>query len=391
MRNMILQEAVESATVKVEPIIASIKKTMNTCKLTKFRSAGQCAQFYSAFFLCTLEEGQSPTVSQWGDIYANLLSSNPFCTDLAAYITMYQPAVYTGIFAPLWNQIQSELAHMKQNQVLYLSQVKAMISLLQSRLNGVGQMVKSQISDPNVIKFITVIDQTLTKFYFDLNTLTQQEIAKAVKPEDVVFLRPIEEEVPLAEDVQEFLNLLENCGSWIENRTNEIMSETTALNEGIVNNARERAKAAIVAKKKAENEFDEFVTRKVNKIREERRNKKHAEMVGESLRINREIKRLLRTGAINILSPAAAAITFIVSVIYDRATDKKDRAILVGQLKDELEIVEEKIQMAERNGDDKARIELIRFRQKLHREYERIMKVRYDSSTRARINDRQMS
>ena len=34
--------------------------------------------------------------------------------------------------------------------------------------------------------------------------------------------------------------------------------------------------------------------------------------------------------------------------------------------------------MAERNGDDKAKIELIRFRQKLQREYERITKIRYD-------------
>ena len=114
-------------------------------------------------------------------------------------------------------------------------------------------------------------------------------------------------------------------------------------------------------------------------------------MVGEALRINREIKRLLRSGAIGILNPAWGAISFIVSVVYDRATDKRDRAVLVGQLKDELEIVEEKIQMAERNGDEKARIELIRFRQKLHREYERIMRVRYDANTRAKINSQQMS
>ena len=42
--------------------------------------------------------------------------------------------------------------------------------------------------------------------------------------------------------------------------------------------------------------------------------------------------------------------------------------------------------MSERNGDEKARIELIRFRQKLQREYERIQRMRWDASTRARMN-----
>ena len=40
--------------------------------------------------------------------------------------------------------------------------------------------------------------------------------------------------------------------------------------------------------------------------------------------------------------------------------------------------------MAERNGDDKARIELIRSRQKLEREYERIQRMRWDPQTRGR-------
>lgn len=385
----ILQEAVESATSKVDPIVASIKKTMNVCKLTKFRSADQCAKFYSSFFLCTLPDDQNPTVAQWGEIYTNMLSNTPFCNDLAMYIALYQPKVYTGIFMPLWTLINSELNAMQKNRVQYISQAKAMISMIQMRLDGVGEVVKAQINDPNAIKFITVINQTLTKFGFDLNALLQAEIEKAVKPEDVVYMKPVEN-VPLEEDVQEILYLMENRDSWIATRQNELLQEAAAINEGIVSNAVEKAKAVAVAAKKAEREFDEFVTRKVKKMREERRNRKHAEMVGEALRINHEIKRLLRTGAIGLLSPAWAAITFIVSVVYDRATDKRDRAVLVGQLKDELEIVEEKIQMAERNGDEKARIELIRFRHKLHREYERIMHVRYDAATRQRINDRQM-
>ena len=119
--------------------------------------------------------------------------------------------------------------------------------------------------------------------------------------------------------------------------------------------------------------------KKVKQAREKRRNKKHAEMVGEALRINDELKRLLRSLGIGLFSPALGVITWVISVVIDRATDKKDRDILVGQLKDEMEIVEEKISIAERNGDDKGKIELMRIRQKLRREYERIQGYRFDA------------
>ena len=45
-----------------------------------------------------------------------------------------------------------------------------------------------------------------------------------------------------------------------------------------------------------------------------------------------------------------------------------------------IEIIEEKISIAERNGDDKAKIELIRLRQKIQREYRRITKLPYEGS-----------
>lgn len=379
VRNYILQEAVDTSTgAKAEPAVACIKKLMNTCKLTKFKSVDSCGKFFSAFFLGNLEDDIHPTVDQWGNIYTTLLSNDKFCEDLACYMAMYQPAIYTGVFSTLWNLINSELLQMKENRVRYLSLTKGMVAMLQTRLAGVGSLVRTQVIDPEAIKFVTVVDQTLTKMIVDLTTLTQMEISKSVKPDDIVITNNSQQ--PLAEDVQELFSLMESCTAWVDARALEI------LDEGIINNAKEKAKAALVAKKKAEKEFDEFCMKKVRKMREERRNRKHAEMVGEALRVNRELKRILTSGAIGILNPAWGVITFVISVVYDRATDKKDREVLVGQLKDELEIVEEKIQMAERNGDEKARIELIRFRQKLQREYERIQRMRWDASTRARMN-----
>lgn len=372
LRNMMLQEAIETvdSTVKPDQIAAEIKKCMNTCKLTKFKSEGQCAQFYSAFFLTTLNAQVSPTVEQWGTIYTTLLSNDAFCNDLATYMVMYRPAIFTGIFAPLWNLVQSELANMKNNQVRYLSLTKAMFTMLQTRLNGVGQIICSQVHDTESLKFITIVDQVLTQFIFDLTTLTQAEVAKMVKPEDIkVDVRYINK--PLEEDAKELLAILASASEWITEDAKYYMDEN------IVSNAAMKAKSAAIAMKKAENNFNGYVMKQFKKMRDERRNRKHSEMVGESLRLTYEIKRLMVSGGLYVINPALGVMHWIVTFFIDRHTDAKDREVLVRQLKEEIEIIDEKINMAERNGDDKERIELIRVRQKYVREYDRIKKVQY--------------
>ena len=320
-------------------------------------------------------------MNEWGAIYTKLLSNDPFCADMALYITCYQPTIYTGIFMPFWNLIQSELSEMKKNRIRYLALVKGLVAMMQTRMDGIGNLVKVQIHDPNVIKFITVINQVLGKMIFDINALMSEEMEKATKPGDITLSKPQasppQESYIVSETARELIYMFEHTEDWIRENLGESM-----LAEGVVSNVRTGVKQVAVAGDKLSKRFEEAVTKKVMKLREERRNRKHSEMVGESLRIMRAIKLFLRTGGIAIISPAIAAIQFIVSVVYDRATDRRDRAVLVGQLKDELEILEEKINMAERNGDDKERIQLIRLRQKLVKEYERIQKTRYDGKTR---------
>lgn len=376
--NIILQEAMEKRDINVDKIAADIKKQLNTCKLTKY-SKDPCAKFYFSFFLQSLESDQSPNVTEWGSIYTKLLSEDKFCEDLAAYMISYSPSIYEGLFIPLWTEVQSEAARKKKDRIRFLQLTKAMLVMIQSRMNGVTSIIKSQISDINTLKFSTVVDQTLVKLIFDLQALINTEIAAAVNPDDVTYTRNVAT-APLTEAMAELISLIENCESWYNNFM------TTALNENIIQDANMKIKEIKLAEKKAERQFDELVMTRIRNIRENRRNQKHAEMVGESIRAMREIKRVLRVAPIALLSPIAAAVVFLMSIAYDRATDRQDRQVLVDQLRDELEIVEEKIQMAERNGDDKARIELIRFRQKLSREYERIMRVRYTPQARARLN-----
>lgn len=368
--NIYLQEAIEPSEVKPTEVVALIKKTMNTCKLTKFKSQGECAKLYSYFFLNTLDSDVTISVNDWGIIYTTLFSDATFLDNLCLYIAMYRPKVYNNIFHVLFNQVKSEYQEAGKKKVAYLASAKAIFMMLQLRFESIRTIVISQVHDPDALKFLVVIDQTLQQMIFELKNMVQDELSADVDPDEIQPIIDVEASKPLAEDVQEIIDLLEHADEWI--------AEHTPMNEGIVNNAVQKAKEVKLNAQKATKAFDDFVMKKFRDMTLKRRNAKHSEMVGESLRITREIKRLLKSGALAILSPTIGILHWIITLFIDKKTDVKDRKVLTDEIQDELEIVEEKISMAERNGDDKAKIELIRFRQKLQREYERITKIRYD-------------
>lgn len=379
MLNHILQEAVEE-TVKTDPIVAAIKKNMNVCKLSKFRATGECAKFYSSFFCGFLEEDQHPTLEQWGTIYTTLLGTDTFCTDLACYMALYQPAEYTGMFSGLMSQLKMELDTMKDTKVRNLHMAKSMIMNLQNRMGGVGEMVKAQVINPEPLKFVTVVNQVLQQMIFDISAMIQEETTKNVDKDAISYIptenMPVE---AMTESAQELIYLFKNAGRLIEE-----YDARHPLDEGVVNNAKMKAKEALIKKKKTERWFNEEVMKRIRDWRRERQNRKHSEMVGESLWIMRAIKVALRAGVLGVINPALGVIALVVPIIMDRATDKQDRAKLVNELKDEIEITDEKISQAEKNGDDKAKVELMRFKQRLVHEYERIQRVRFDANVRAK-------
>lgn len=375
--NVYLKEASETSELKPNAIAAGIKKQLQTCRLTKFRSDGECAKFYSSFFLSIIEDvTEQPSLEEWGIIYNTLLNDNVFVDNLCIFVSFYQPFTYATIFYPLFNLTKNGLETAGKRQVAYLGNAKAMFTMLQMKFQAIANIVLPQVKDPKVTKFLTEIDQTLQQMIFELNHMIQSALEQSVDPDDI---KPtIDAQVDhttIQEDAQEILNLLENADKWIQ-----IYMDNLPMDEGVVSNAKMKAKEAKIKMDKASKAFDEFVMKKFREMTLKRRNAKHSEMVGESLRITREIKRLLKSGAIGILSPTLGIMHWIVTLFIDKKTDRKDRKIIVGEIKDELEIVEEKIAMAERNGDDKAKIELIRFRQKLQKEYERIMHVRFDKT-----------
>lgn len=369
INNVYLIEVVSKSN-DLNQIISEIKKCLNVCRLSKFKSVGECVTFYSAFFLNSLQNDVNLNVEEWGTIYNTLLNDNVFCNNLSLYIVSYHPQEYTSMFGTIRNMIPVELNTTK-NKIRYLSQTKATLMMIQKGFTSVSEMTRIQTLNPDSVKFLTVILTSIDSIIMYVNKLLNNEMANSVKDDDITITM---HGTFLTEDGKNLIDVINSAYELI-GPYNECVD--ILLNEGIVNKAKEAVQAAAVKMKKMQQNFDEKVMRAWKKLQTERRNRKHAEIVGEALRITNEIKRLMISAPAALISPALAVIIWAGTLAIDRHTDKKDRDILVGQIKDELEIVEEKIQIADRKGDDKERIELIRIRQKLVKEYERISKMRY--------------
>ena len=380
--NFILQEAV-SEVFNPAPVIADFKKALNSCNLTKYRSQDACALFYSSFFMNNMQTEM--TFPQWCQVYNGLLNDDKFMTQLCLYVAIYRPNQYTGMFQHLSNLIDVEINEMQANRLRYLSEAKAFFNFMQMKFDSINTTIKAQTVDINAYKFIQMIQMVLNGKIFYISKLIDRVVDASYDKDDIVHEY---HDTSLTEDAKDLIDTIEHGEEWINECIQKMPDEEVSdiMNEAILNKAKEAAKVAHVKRQKAERAFDEFIMKKYKAYVNKRRNMKHAEMVGEALRINRELKRILYTLPLSLFNPAWTVIAWVISVVVDRKTDKKDRDILIGQLKDEIEIVEEKISMAERNGDDKGKIELIRIRQKLTREYERIQRLPFDRARMQRNN-----
>lgn len=398
--NFILQETMNDKiedALNLKKIVNEAKQLLNLCKVGKYKSKGECVKFYNGFFLCDLNG--PTTFDQWNELYRMMLSDIKFTDLLCGFMMYWQPVDYKGIFQVLINLVDSELKEKKDHRIRYLSNALALFQFLKYSFDSIFNTILPQTKNPKVVQFVTTLNSVIQSDIFYLDKLLKNELHSQEKSEDsLVQVIHGSDTTPLEEDVTELLNLLENVDSWISEYMMQDLTDTIPIDldkkqdnpasifypvsEGVVNKAVEKAKLTKAKSEKAERAFDELVSKKVREIRTNRRNRRHSELVGETLRINEKIKRLMKAGGLSIIHPAVGIIYWIISVVIDKKTAASDRAVLIQQIEDELEIIEEKISIAERNGDDKGKIELMRIRQRLEREYKRIRHVKYDRNAR---------
>ncbi len=343
-RNIVILEAQEKLN-NYASTITDLKKMLNTCILAKCKNDESNFSFFSVYFNNNVE-GNDPLktwkLKDWLSMYNDTLCTDKFYQNLSVFMSLYKAKTFTDVFGGMRYALGLEVEEEK-NPRMYLNSVKASLTMMRTKFEAIFNLILPQVRfDSDVIKskraLLAIIDEMLLfidKKLIDLNN-PDKPSAKIQK----------------------------------ENLENGKFEEP--IDESVV----DKAKTAAVDFKKIEEAFDRNILQAVNKLRDNRRKMKHAEMVGESLRISREIKRVFATLPVFLINPAVGAIIFVGSIIYDNKTDVRDKAVLIGDLKLEIKIIEQKIETAERKGDDKEKIQLMRAKDKLDRELERLQNNR---------------
>lgn len=366
MRNYYISEAAESLK-KTDKIKKDLKKKLNTCKLSNFKSEVDCSDFYSVFFCNALPEDYTITATEWFGLYFDLMNEATFYSNLVYFISYWKPSNYSMIFKGIHNLIDEELEPMKSNRVKYLALMSSNMTKLQSMFEAIYMTLRKDLIQPDLMDFAKTITTVLDQYAGAIARLMHKEMHTSESDDKLGLKTYIRDEDYISEDGKALIDALDTLC--------DILTETYVkpMDEGIVSTAKDAANAALIKKRKVTDFMDRSLFKVYNNWRKRKEEKNHEVMMGETLKISAMVKKVFRTFiSWQIFGPIGGIITAIVGEAIDKRTNKNDRMKILNDIKDELEIVNEKISIAERNNDDKARIEMIRIRQKLYREYERI-------------------
>lgn len=364
MKYLYITEAADDLK-KIDTMKKELKKKLNTCKLTNFKSETECTDFYSVFFCNSVPKDFTITATEWFALYQDLLQEPKFFDNLVYYIAAWKPENYTMLFRGLRSLVDTELEEIKKDRIVYISKMCSSMTRLSDRFNSIRVLLSKQLFQPELMQFIRTICSTTKQYEFELNELLKQEIKHADDTNSDGLRRFVRNDDLISEECQELLECLNTLRSMLE--------DYNAINEGIVSTAKDRANQALVKKRRIEDYMDRTVFKAYDNWRKRKETKNHEEMMGETLKLSTMIKKVIQVGIGYIaFGGIGAIITAIVTHAIDRKTSKDDRVKILTDIKDEIEIVDEKISIADKNNDEKAKIEMMRIRQKLRREYERM-------------------
>ena len=390
--NVYLAEATDKAA-DISNITKELKKLLNNCKLTKFRSVDACSMFYSTFFVNSTPDSNNEelTFSDWYNIYIQLLSQPQFKANLIFYISLYHPTRYDGIFKPLLYAIERESASSK-DVLYYYSDVKAKLYQLQAIFSGVTDAVLKQSVSQEPIQFCKAIGGALSDM---ISTVNRAQDRKLLERDNGDGIRKVVRPYPMSESsnedekcvpIDEVVSIVKDFYVYLENVNFE-----TLINEDIgdkISDIKDSAqyKALLAEDKvssgankaaKAVETFDRGISKYINRFKQYQQKRQIKEMLGESYHIMRELIRLTASVSIGMLNPIVGVVLYLGSMFLTVKTNQRDTLKFIEMIKDELEIIEEKINVAERNGDDKGKIQLIRMRQKMQHQLDRLLKKAY--------------
>lgn len=378
----------EEPKVDLNEVKKHIKKLMATCRLKmssiQFSPRDNDMNIFCDFFFRNNGEYELD-FSEWCMVYNDLLTEPTFCKDISFFIMKYSAnrdvdvaRFFQALSQHIMPLIMKPVGDAKEPTMVELSKTLALMNQVRTNFSIPCKVVTAQTLDMYTTKFCTDMCNRLDYLVMQLEmgmrdflsrTLSKNtSVQKINEPIIDRLLNPVKYDFVSETFTPEFID-----------EAVRFMNEenTSFMTEAILNNAKEKLNSLNEKRKKFELAVDQGIMRKWKEIRRNQKNRKHAEIVGDASRIMNEIKRVLKALPAVLISPMMPIFVWAITLAFDRYTDNKDRRELITDIQDELEIVEEKIQIADRKGQDKEKMELIRIRQKLIREYERISKVAY--------------
>ena len=169
----------------------------------------------------------------------------------------------------------------------------------------------------------------------------------------------------------DYQSILESLGILDEAINNP---DAFSLGEGVVTNASRKAKAKIIkTDRKVSGKIDKLASDVKETVKKALLPDAREDIIKDSLpSLSKLIKIALVGGAAFAINPAIAAIGAITTVALRNKARKNERRKVLAELREEYELVEEKIKDAESKGDNKNKYQLMRLRNKLKTSIERI-------------------
>lgn len=176
------------------------------------------------------------------------------------------------------------------------------------------------------------------------------------------------------ETVEECFNIFVNEMNMLsESQSNELCEGI--LDEAVVDKIKAGPKMVGKMVKQKQDKMDKWFDDTLKTIQGESRNRNREEIVKNSVpKLSKMVKRAIVLGGTWAINPAIAAISAVTMVALSKNATEKEKKRVLSELKKELELVEEKIKDSDSNGDRKEKYELIRLRQKLTTDIDRIKK-----------------
>lgn len=149
------------------------------------------------------------------------------------------------------------------------------------------------------------------------------------------------------------------------------------VSHGITNTVRKvgsSGKHAAVVTKRIPQHVDNLVNNTLNNLRDMDRNERRNRIVegGYRLKLYKIIGDAALVGGAYLVNPALAAIGLIAGIAVDKNLDRRTRRRIVDELEDELKIVNEKIRDSDMNRDKNQKYQLMRIKNKLEKDIQRI-------------------